>query len=86
MNKLKKIMLISCLFLSIGAVEVNAQSAQKQTNPRIEAQMSEQQVKLQKLDPNTKGVTNSLQNVKTVKDSSKKKSQNLTSNEIRLTN
>jgi len=52
-NLFRNIFLVSCLLLTVGAVEAQAQTAQKQTDPRIQTQMSELQAKLQKLEPNS---------------------------------
>ena len=50
-NLFRNIFLVSCLLLTVGAVEAQAQTAQKQTDPRIQTEMAELQAKLQKLTP-----------------------------------
>ncbi len=49
----QKALLALCLLLAVGAMEARAQSAQQQTNPRLQAEITELQTKLQKSDPNS---------------------------------
>jgi hypothetical protein len=49
----QKVLLALCLLLAVGAMEARAQSAQQPTNPRLQAEITELQAKLQKSDPNS---------------------------------
>ena len=52
-NLFRNIFLVSCLLLTVGAVEAQAQTVQKQIDPSLQTQMAELKAKMQKLEPNS---------------------------------